>query len=38
MATDTLEPAIDATGAVTYSGNPPHVTRSISGTGSIEPA
>jgi hypothetical protein len=36
--TDALDATIDGTGSIVYAGEPSHVARSITGTGSIEPS
>jgi hypothetical protein len=34
-ATESLDAAVPGTGAITYSGNPAHVTTSITGVGAV---
>ncbi len=36
-ATETLHAEVSGSGAVFYAGNPPHVTTSVTGSGTVEP-
>lgn len=36
-ATDSLHAEVSGSGSVTYAGNPPHVTRAVSGSGAVAP-
>jgi hypothetical protein len=37
IATESLDAAVPGTGAIVYSGNPPQVTSSVTGTGTVTP-